>query len=72
MLKAKFAAGDSRATPTALDDTEKEAANDAEQNGAHVRSAGPHAMRDRPRRRWDRVDQASDESFPASDPPSSY
>ena len=35
-----------------------------------LRPAGPEAMRTRPRRRWDEVDQASDESFPASDPPS--
>lgn len=35
-----------------------------------VRSAGPAAMRDKPVRAWDGVDQASDESFPASDPPS--
>jgi hypothetical protein len=35
---------------------------------APVRSAGPEAMRDPPRR-WEGVDQASDESFPASDPP---
>lgn len=34
-----------------------------------VRTAGPEAMRDSPRRRWDTVDEASDESFPASDPP---
>jgi hypothetical protein len=33
-----------------------------------ARSAGPDAMRDPPRD-WGRVDEASDESFPASDPP---
>jgi hypothetical protein len=33
-----------------------------------ARSAGPEAMRDPPRE-WDQADQASDESFPASDPP---
>jgi hypothetical protein len=33
-----------------------------------ARSAGPEAMRDPPRE-WGQVDQASDESFPASDPP---
>jgi hypothetical protein len=33
-----------------------------------ARSAGPEAMRDPPAQ-WDREDQASDESFPASDPP---
>lgn len=39
------------------------------ENFAQTRSAGPHAMRDPVQRDWDRVDQASDESFPASDPP---
>ena len=34
----------------------------------NVRPAGPSAMRDPPRS-WDKVDEASDESFPASDPP---
>jgi hypothetical protein len=34
----------------------------------NVRPAGPSAMRDPPER-WGRVDEASDESFPASDPP---
>ena len=35
-----------------------------------VRDAGPDAMKDKPVRKWDSVDEASDESFPASDPPS--
>ena len=33
-----------------------------------ARQAGPEAMRDPPRS-WSKVDEASDESFPASDPP---
>jgi len=33
-----------------------------------ARSAGPEAMRDPPKD-WGKVDEASDESFPASDPP---
>jgi hypothetical protein len=37
------------------------------QSGA-ARSAGPEAMRDPPSE-WEKVDQAVDESFPASDPP---
>lgn len=34
----------------------------------HIRDAGPDDMRDAPKH-WDKVDEASDESFPASDPP---
>ena len=33
-----------------------------------VRNAGPESMRNGPAD-WDRVDEASDESYPASDPP---
>ena len=38
----------------------------------YVRPAGPDAMRDAPRRGWDEVDEASDESFPASDATARY
>lgn len=40
-------------------------------NFAQVRSAGTEGMRSEPRG-WDKVDQAADESFPASDPPATY
>ena len=40
-------------------------------NFSKVRNAGPEAMRSDPPE-WDKIDQASDESFPASDPPSTY
>lgn len=38
----------------------------------NVRDAGPGAMRDTSSHRWSSTDQASDESFPASDPPANY
>ncbi len=37
--------------------------------GGSLRPAGPDEMRSPPKG-WDEVDEASDESFPASDPPS--
>ena len=42
------------------------------ENVAKVRDAGPEAMADKPQREWTPADQASDESFPASDPPANY
>jgi len=35
----------------------------------HTRDAGPEAIRDEDGDDWDALDQASDESFPSSDPP---
>lgn len=40
-------------------------------NFAQVRSAGVAGMRSHPQN-WDKVDEAADESFPASDPSSTY
>lgn len=37
-----------------------------------IRDAGPDAIRDITAEEWSREDQASDESFPASDPPGTY
>jgi hypothetical protein len=37
-------------------------------HSGNARAAGPDAMRDPPSE-WSKVDEASDESFPASDPP---
>lgn len=36
-----------------------------------VRNAGAESMRDTPDQ-WQKTDEASDESFPASDPPATY
>jgi len=36
-----------------------------------VRPAGPDGIRDKPMR-WEKIDQAIDESFPASDPPATH
>ena len=41
-------------------------------NFAQVRDSGPAAMKDKPSRQWTAADEASDQSFPASDPPARY
>lgn len=41
------------------------------ERAAEVRTAGRREMRNPPRE-WDIVDEQSDESFPASDPPGNY
>lgn len=44
---------------------------EAPENFVQVRNAGPDAMRSQ-HDEWDKVDQASDESFPASDATAKY
>lgn len=60
--------------PTGLAAISPAVAAEAEEipNSDFVRPAGPEAMRDPPRRRWTIEDEASDQSFPASDPPGTY
>lgn len=42
-----------------------------DENFSKVRDAGTHQMANAPTT-WNKVDEASDESFPASDPPANY
>ena len=42
-----------------------------DENFAKVRDAGTQEMSNAPKS-WNKVDEASDESFPASDPPATY
>jgi hypothetical protein len=60
---------ETRPAPAAID-PQDDAAEAAGHYGA-ARAAGPQSMRD-DGGNWDEVDEASDESFPASDPPASY
>ncbi|KQZ74282.1 hypothetical protein ASE06_12755 [Sphingopyxis sp. Root214] len=61
----KFPKDDNHSAAFADSETDRE-------NFDQTRSAGPDGMRSDARRTWDSVDQAADESFPASDPPSTY
>ncbi|MDB5671459.1 MAG: hypothetical protein JWO25_2418 [Alphaproteobacteria bacterium] len=55
-----------RTSPAAMSDGSGGHGHVRHSGGA--RQAGPEAMRDPPEE-WGKVDQAADESFPASDPP---
>ena len=62
------------ATRQQASETAPAAFAEGENGGANfstVRNAGTEGMRSDPPQ-WDRADQASDESFPASDPPGTY
>ena len=61
----KFPKSDDHSAAFADNETDPE-------NFDQTRSAGPDGMRSDARRTWDPVDQAADESFPASDPPATY
>ena len=37
-----------------------------------IRDSGPQAQKDPVKREWDKVDEQSDQSFPASDAPGTY
>ena len=59
-----------------IDETEKQPdtpvkGNTANKDGEKDRPAGPDSMKDPPQQ-WDKVDEEADESFPASDAPSTY
>ena len=62
-----FAGAEEEDQPAAALERGKRAPGPVGDSGA-ARSAGPEAMRDPPEE-WEKVDQAADESFPASDPP---
>ena len=55
-------------TPTAPAFKDKKKPGPKESD-VQIRPAGPDGMRDDPKTGWKPEDEASDESFPASDPP---
>ena len=63
----KYIAGQKSGSPAAFANNQKTG-----DNFAKVRDAGPEAMATTPQREWSKADEQSDQSFPASDPPSTY
>ena len=60
--------GDDDSSPTGQAALAGTSGSGAVSHSGAARQAGPDAMRDPPGE-WEKADQASDESFPASDPP---
>jgi len=58
-----------QAKPTPRYTTEIRRPLPVRRNPPKIRDAGPENMSSPPRK-WDKVDEAADQSFPASDPPS--
>lgn len=67
LFTRRWRSGEEDERPAAAHSRGKTAPGPVGHSGA-ARSAGPEAMRDPPKE-WENVDQAVDESFPASDPP---
>ena len=65
--RRRWGGGEAEEPQAAAHSRGKTALGPVGQSGS-ARSAGPDAMRDPPEQ-WDEVDQSSDESYPASDPP---
>jgi hypothetical protein len=65
MADDKHEAGKPRDGAAAYKDGKKPGPASSE---TQVRPAGPESQKNPPRK-WDKVDEAADESFPASDPP---
>jgi hypothetical protein len=61
VLLGRYEAGEDVQAPKVVDEP-------ASETPAAVREAGPQGMRDAPAA-WEKIDEAVDESFPASDPP---
>lgn len=56
---------------SAEEETQKDPTDDPPKAPDYIRPAGPGSM-EKPPEEWDKTDEESDESFPASDPPANY